>query len=99
MMLSFIVPAHNEAEYIRHTLRSVHGAARGVGTPYEVVVVDDSSTDDTAAIAEECGARVVRASHRQIAATRNAGARAAFGDQLFFVDADTAIDRTVLAAA
>src|SRR5699024_10282980 len=43
----------------------------------------------TAAIAEAEGARVVRIAARQIAAARNAGARVASGDILFFVDADT----------
>jgi len=98
-MISFIVPAHNEEALIGHTLESLIEAADSISEPFEIVVADDSSTDRTCAVAEEHGARVVRASHRQIAATRNSGARAAFGNKLFFVDADTVIDSTVLAAA
>jgi len=64
-------------------------AAGTLELPSETIVVDDSSTDSTAAVAEGLGARVIRVEHRQIAATRNAGARAAWGDVLFFVDADT----------
>src|SRR5438874_72022 len=88
-MISFVVPAHNEEALLGATLRALHEAARAAGEPYEVIVVDDSSTDGTPAIAAEHGARVVHVRHRQIAATRNAGAREAEGEILFFVDADT----------
>jgi glycosyltransferase involved in cell wall biosynthesis len=68
----------------------------------EIVVVDDGSTDATATIAAAAGARVVQIAARQISASRNAGARAATGDALVFVDADTlvspAVVRAVLAA-
>lgn len=62
----------------------------------ELIVVDDSSTDTTAEIAAAAGARVVRASCRQISAVRNVGARAAGGQAFVFVDADTTIDADVL---
>jgi glycosyltransferase involved in cell wall biosynthesis len=67
--------------------------------PYEVVVADDASTDGTASIAERRGARVVRVAHRQIAATRNSGARAAMGELFIFVDADTIVSEAVVRAA
>ncbi len=90
-MLSFIVPAHNEEYELPETLRAIRAAAEQAGHDYEIVVVDDASTDATARIAREHEARVVRARLRQIAAVRNAGARAARGDTFFFVDADTRI--------
>lgn len=98
-MISFVIPAYNEERYLGATLASIHAAARGTGEAYEVVVADDASTDATAAIAQQGGARVVRVDKRQIAATRNAGARASRGARLVFVDADTRIDGKVLAAA
>lgn len=98
-MISFVVPAHNEQAYLARTLQAIHGAARATGGPYEVVVVDDASTDATADVARQFGAVVVAVNHRQIAATRNAGARAAKGERLFFVDADTVIGPPVVAAA
>lgn len=98
-MISFVVPAYNEERYLAATLESIHAAARAAGEPYEVVVADDASTDTTAAIAQQQGARVVRVENRQIAATRNAGARASTGDLLIFVDADTLVSGALVAEA
>ena len=88
-MLSFIVPAHNEEQYIGRCVAAINAAARASGAPFEVIVVDDASTDRTVEVAAEQGARLVRVGRRQIAAARNAGAREARGAMLFFVDADT----------
>jgi glycosyltransferase involved in cell wall biosynthesis len=90
-MLSFILPAHNEEEHIKAAVEAIHGAARAVGRPYEVIVADDASTDRTASIAREHGATVVSVQARQIAAARNAGASVAKGEYLFFIDADTQV--------
>ncbi|HVZ93644.1 MAG TPA: glycosyltransferase [Phycisphaerales bacterium] len=98
-MLSFIIPAHNEEFQLPRTLSAIHDAARAVGRPYEIIVANDASTDATARVAESLGARVVSIDRRQIAAARNAGARAATGDTFFFIDADTAINEPVLRAA
>ena len=98
-MISFIVPAHNEQACLPRTLQAIHEAARVVGGAYEIIVVDDASTDATAEIARQNDARVVGVNHRQIAATRNSGGRAANGDRLFFVDADTTINPRAVAAA
>ncbi len=93
---SFIVPAHNEAALLQKTLVSIDQAARALQLAFEVIVVDDSSTDDTPDIAQRSHARVVAVSYRQIAATRNAGARAATGDYFAFVDADTTVTAKLL---
>lgn len=98
-MLSFIVPAHNEQGLLPETLRGVFTSAASVGCPFEVIVVDDASTDQTAQIARDAGAKVVSVHLRQIAAVRNAGARAAGGDVFFFVDADTLISPATLRQA
>ncbi|MDQ6860623.1 MAG: glycosyltransferase [Verrucomicrobiota bacterium] len=87
--ISIIVPAHNEEHELAATLRAINLAARAAAQPYELIVVDDASDDATAEIAGEFGARLVRVNLRQIAAVRNAGARVARGEILFFVDADT----------
>jgi glycosyltransferase involved in cell wall biosynthesis len=98
-MLSCIVPAHNEARLLGATLDALHAAARARAIAYEIVVVDDASTDRTAEVAAAAGARVLRVEHRHIAATRNAGAREATGDVLVFVDADTLVGADTLRAA
>lgn len=90
-MLSFIVPAHNEEHELPETLRAIRHAADASQQRYEIIVVDDVSTDATAEIARQFGARVETVDLRQIAAVRNAGARVALGEILFFVDADTRI--------
>jgi len=97
-VISFVVPAHNEELLLGRTLAAIHAAARRSGRPYEIVVADDASTDRTAAVAAEHAARVVPIVRRQIAAARNAGARAATGDVLIFVDADTIVSPEVVAA-
>src|SRR6185503_16812179 len=98
-MISFVVPAHNEEACLGRTLRAIHDSTHEIGQPYEIIVADDASTDATGEIAREHGAKVVQVNHRQIAATRNSGARAASGERIFFVDADTVINARVLAAA
>jgi glycosyltransferase involved in cell wall biosynthesis len=98
-MISFVIPAHNEERLLGRTLHSIFASAAASGEPFEVIVVDDASTDGTAAIAREHGARVLSVQNRQIAATRNAGARAAVGDMLVFVDADTSVTPRLVRAA
>ena len=98
-MLSFVIPAYNEEKFLPVTLASIHEAARALGAEYEIVVADDGSTDATAVLAERGGARVVTVENRQIAKTRNAGARAARGERLVFVDADTRVNAGVVGAA
>ena len=97
--ISFIVPAYDEERLLGRTLVAIERAARALGEGFEIVVVDDASTDRTAAVAREHGARVVSVCHRQIAATRNAGARVASGELFVFVDADTIVNDAVVRAA
>src|SRR6266487_1752826 len=92
-MISFIVPAHNEEFELSSTLAAIHAAASSAAQRYEIIVVDDASTDATIDVAARAGARFISINRRQIAAARNAGARAAQGEYLFFVDADTRINR------
>ena len=100
-MLSLIVPAHDEAARLPATLQALHAAASATVGPdgYEIVVVDDASSDGTGEVASAAGARGLRVEYRHIAATRNAGARDARGDTLVFVDADTQVDAALLRAA
>jgi glycosyltransferase involved in cell wall biosynthesis len=98
-VISFIIPAYNEETLLTATLQAVRGAATAVGAPYEIIVVDDGSTDRTSEIAKTQGARVVAVNLRQIGAARNAGAKVAIGDLFVFVDADTLVPPEVLRSA
>jgi glycosyltransferase involved in cell wall biosynthesis len=95
-MISFIIPAYNEERLLGRTLEAIQKAAKEIDAVYELIVVDDNSSDDTGKIADDLGATVVKVNHRQISATRNAGARAANGSLLVFVDADTVISTEIL---
>jgi cellulose synthase/poly-beta-1,6-N-acetylglucosamine synthase-like glycosyltransferase len=97
--ISFIIPAWNEESVLAPTLEALAIARRHLAEPSEVIVADDGSTDRTAEIARQHGARVLAVQHRQISATRNAGARAAQGDLLIFIDADTIVTPEVVCAA
>src|ERR1700730_1307220 len=96
-MLSFVVPAYNEELELPTTIAAIQKAASG--QQYEILVVDDGSTDTTAKVAQDAGAKVVSIIRRQIAAARNAGALHARGDILFFVDADTQINEKHVSGA
>src|SRR5260370_4802694 len=91
-MISFIVPAYNEELELSSTIAAVHAAVSGAGQAYEIIVVDDASTDATAELAAQAGARVISINRRQIAAARNAGARAAQGEKLVFCAADARVN-------
>ena len=92
--ISLVIPAHNEEQFLPRLLDSIdvarHHYRHGAET-LEVIVADNASTDDTAAVARERGCRVVRVEERRIASVRNGGAEAARGDVLCFIDADSEI--------
>jgi lipopolysaccharide/colanic/teichoic acid biosynthesis glycosyltransferase len=86
--LSVVVPAYNAAETLGDCLAAL--AAQAYDAPYEVIVVDDGSTDATAAIARAAGVTVITTPRGRPAAARNAGARAAQAPIVCFTDADCA---------
>lgn len=98
-MLSFVIPAHNEEALLGETLRTLLISAQAVGEPFEVIVVDDASTDRTAELARSLSATVIPVNLRKIAAVRNAGARTAQGEILIFIDADTLVPAQTLIAS
>jgi glycosyltransferase involved in cell wall biosynthesis len=92
--VSLVIPAYNEAEYLPRLLDSVEEARRRFragADGVEVIVADNGSTDSTSTIASVRGCRVVHVGKRAIAAARNGGARAARGELIAFVDADSAL--------
>ena len=93
---SIVVPTRNRSGYLRVCLDSV--LAQEAETPFEVIVVDDGSTDDTPAVAEGAGAKLIRQDARGLNAARNAGLREAAADLVVFVDDDVAVPPGWLAA-
>ncbi|MDE2179508.1 MAG: glycosyltransferase family 2 protein [candidate division NC10 bacterium] len=92
--VSVVVPTYNRARLLRDSLRSLV-AQDYPHDRYEIVVVDDGSTDETQAATEEarlrsCRSRIlyVRQDHRGLNAARNAGIQASHGDPICFVDDD-----------
>lgn len=99
MLVSIIIPAFNEERLILACLQSVKEALtanRSYGFAHEVIVVDNNSTDKTASLAESAGAKVVFEPVNQIARARTAGANAARGDWLLFLDADCLLNAALV---
>lgn len=93
--LSVIIPAHNEELCLPVTIAAARQAGenwrRSCGADYEIIVVDNGSTDDTAEAAQREGVRVIFEPVLGIARARNAGAAAAHSSHFLFVDADTLV--------
>jgi glycosyltransferase involved in cell wall biosynthesis len=85
--VSIVIPTYNRARLLREALQSALAQTHADG---EVIVVDDGSTDETAAVVAECGdtVRYLRQENAGVAAARNRGAGAATGDYLHFLDSD-----------
>jgi glycosyltransferase involved in cell wall biosynthesis len=87
-MVSLIIPAKNEAQLVGGCIQAAKRSLDRAASNHEIILVDNDSTDATAAIAEGLGCMVISIRGGTIGALRNAGARAAIGDFLAFLDAD-----------
>ena len=91
---SLVIPAYNEANWLPALLDTVDAARahyRGGRDAIEIIVADNASTDETAAIAAVRGCRVTLVEKRAIASARNGGAAIAQGEIICFIDADSRI--------
>ena len=86
-MISVIIPAYNAGDTLGGCLAALEAQSL-TRNQYEIIVVDDGSTDRTAEIARRYDVRLVRQPNAGPAAARNRGAQAARGEILLFTDAD-----------
>lgn len=95
-LFSVVIPACDEECFLPKNLAAIAAAQVSLGEAVEVIVVDNGSHDRTVAIAEDAGAIVVHEPRKCLSAVRNAGARAARGQYLVFVDADSCMSENML---
>ncbi len=86
MKISVVIPAYNEEKYIGACLESLKNQ---IEKPYEIILVDNNSTDKTVEIAKKFGIKVLKEEKQGISFARNAGFNATKGDIIARIDADT----------
>lgn len=97
MRFSIVIPVHNNASDLSACLESVRRQAFDRSC-YEVIVVDNNSTDDTRKVAASFGVMVLEEKDFQSSyAARNRGIRAARGEFVAFTDSDCVVDPRWLA--
>lgn len=89
--ISFIIPAFNEEKRIGVAIDSIHKLYKNKKTLYEIIVVDNGSTDKTVIIAKKKGARIVHEKTRNKSIVRNCGAKSSQFKWLCFLDSDCVI--------
>lgn len=87
LRFSVVIPAYNEGRYLGRTLESLRSQDFVGG--HEVIVVDNGSVDDTVAVAQAAGVRVVHEPHPGVCSARQRGTDAALGEIVVSTDADT----------
>ncbi|OGG07037.1 hypothetical protein A3D05_02075 [Candidatus Gottesmanbacteria bacterium RIFCSPHIGHO2_02_FULL_40_24] len=92
MKISVVIPAYNEEKFVSKTLESIEKTDKK-NWDVEIVVVDGGSTDRTASVAKEKGARVIHEPHKGIGFARQHGLLHATGEIVIYTDADTVVPR------
>jgi glycosyltransferase involved in cell wall biosynthesis len=88
-MISFVVPALNEEKLIARCIQSI--ICEAGNTTYEIIVVDNGSTDNTAVLAKLAGARVISETTKGLTRARQAGYLASQYDLIACIDADNVL--------
>lgn len=84
--VSVVIPAYNEEKNLPHTLESLNSQIR---KPFEIIVADNNSKDNTATVAQDLGARVVRVTTQGYVYAIKEGMHQAKGEVIAVIDADT----------
>lgn len=98
-LISVIIPCYNYAHFLPDAINSVLNQQKN-GQPIEIIIVDDGSSDNTAAVAQGFAGKIryIHQSNQGLSAARNTGIRAARGDYLVFLDADDLLTPGTLAS-
>ena len=96
MKYSFIIPAHNEEEYISDCIKSIKNQTL---KDFEIIVVDNECTDKTSDIANQLGCKVIKEQKRGLSFARNKGTQVSIGEYLCFIDADGVLAKNWLEEA
>ena len=99
MRVSIVIPAYNTGLLLSDAIRSIFAAGL---IDYEVIIIDDGSVDNTAAVADDlcrsCSNVVcIHQNNRGVSGARNAGIRIARGEYIWFFDADDSVDLGAMA--
>lgn len=97
MTISVVIPTYNEEKMLPRLLVSLKNQ-KGLHSPFEIIVVDNNSTDKTADIARKYGAKVLFQPRRGVTYARNTGCYAAKGDIIVGTDADSILPPNYLAS-
>ena len=85
--VSFVIPAKNEEQMLPDAIESIHDAIKD-RLAYEIIVMDNGSTDNTALVAKSKGAQVISQDYGTIGAVRNTGVQHTHAENIVFLDAD-----------
>lgn len=90
MDISVVIPAYNEEKYLKQCIDSIKQQKSKFN--YEIIVVDNNSTDETVKISKELGVRVIKEKEQGVGAARNAGTSIANGKYVLHMDADSRLE-------
>lgn len=91
--LSVIIPAYNEEEHIKNLLSDLKAQTY---KNFEVIVVDDCSTDNTVEITKEFGVKILVSGRHNLSHSRNMGIKASKGEIVVNLDADFRVNKVFL---
>lgn len=99
MLLSVIIPVYNVREYV---LQAINSVIQQTIKPYEIIIVDDGSTDDSGELVETHYGhlpyvKIIHTKNQGLGEARNVGTRVATGDYIYYFDSDDLLEEHLIA--